>query len=1046
MMENHPVDCPECRTKNPADSVFCNKCGTQFGLGKGESVSFTKTLLTTGEELIKGSTLAERYEIVEEIGKGGMGVVYKVFDTKIQEDIALKVLKPEVAAHMDTITRFSNELKFARRITHKNVCRMYDINDAAGTHFITMEYVEGENLKSVIRRMGKLRLGNVLSFALQVTDGLAEAHSLGIVHRDLKPQNIMIDREGNAKLMDFGIARSVEGKGLTVEGMVIGTPEYMSPEQVEGEKADQRSDIYSLGVILYEMVTGHVPFSGNTAFSVALKHKSEEPKDPRQANPELPEGLARAILRCMAKDRDRRYQSADELLAVLMAVEETLPDKERVVRKIMPRIGIARAKKLSLQKISTLALVAVVAIMAGIFAWRLMTPTQTIIPTEPGRLRVAVVPFQNNSGDMELDRFRSALSSMFTNDMMQSRYISVVDESHVYSVLTKLELDDAANLTQDNLRDIARETGVTHILKGTYIKLGDNYRVDVVLQDAGTLAPVAAERADGVGENSLFAMVDNLTKKLKLHFNLTQEEIENDLDGKISEVTTPNLRALEFYIEANKALNSRDFTKAIESLENAIALDPDFAIAYRILSGVYNRLYLEVDRNEDYWDKLEEYREKAFEAAQRRPPSERERLFIVASNQHNLVETFHTLYKLVNLFPDDENGNLWIGTVMRQQKEYELAKTFFEPLIRNNSHRQIAYFHLAHVYRAQGLYDEARKICELSIEKFPGNPMDYETMVSIYITERDFDNALLWCKKGYELDPNVFTNFGVMGHTYFFIGDLSRAEVEYRKQLDSELRSDRINGRLNLINVYNTQGRFDDILALADEAMQKDESSYQIRQHAAHVLIVKGNFEEALRQIELWDEGLRPLYLGELYSKMQVWKEVEDVVDALEKAYEKGMEEHLSGDWPEQIKNLVPIFARRTKRYSLRLQGLIEIARGNYDQAIRHLEHAKSLFRDLHDEAFAYIVEPLALACFEKGDWERAREEYESIGMMTYGRKNHGDIYVKSFYMLGKVYEKLGKKKEARKNYERFLELWKNADPGLPEPADARSRLAHLQN
>jgi serine/threonine protein kinase len=242
-MEEHLVECPECKTKNPSDSVFCNKCGTRFGLGQQESASFTKTMLTPGEELTIGKTLAERYHIVEELGKGGMGFVYKVFDIKIQEDVALKVLKPEVAAHKDTITRFSNELKFARRITHKNVCRMHDINEAGGMHFITMEYVEGETLKSVVKRMGKFKLGNVLSIALQVTDGLAEAHSLGIVHRDLKPQNIMIDKEGNAKIMDFGIARSMEGKGLTIEGMVIGTPEYMSPEQVEGKKADQRSDI-----------------------------------------------------------------------------------------------------------------------------------------------------------------------------------------------------------------------------------------------------------------------------------------------------------------------------------------------------------------------------------------------------------------------------------------------------------------------------------------------------------------------------------------------------------------------------------------------------------------------------------------------------------------------------------------------------------------------------------------------------------------------------------------------------------------------------------
>lgn len=209
-----------------------------------------------------------------------MGRLYKVFDTKIKEKIALKTNKPEVGSDKETIERFSNELRQARRIAHPNVCRMFDLGEAEGCYFITMEFVPGEDLKSFVRRSRRLEMETTLRIAGQVAEGLAEAHRLGIVHQDLKPSNIMIDEEGNAQIMDFGIARSTAASGLTGEGVIIGTPEYMSPEQVAGEPADQRSDLYSLGMVLYEMVTGRLPFEGDTSMSIALKHKTEIPPIP----------------------------------------------------------------------------------------------------------------------------------------------------------------------------------------------------------------------------------------------------------------------------------------------------------------------------------------------------------------------------------------------------------------------------------------------------------------------------------------------------------------------------------------------------------------------------------------------------------------------------------------------------------------------------------------------------------------------------------------------------------------------------------------------
>jgi serine/threonine protein kinase len=256
--------------------------------------------------------LLHRYNVLGPAGQGSMGIVYKALDRETGETVALKILKPEIASDQIMMERFKNELLFARKITHKNVCRVYEFNRVGGVAYTSMEFVEGDSLRSVLTRFGGLPLRKGLDLAMQICSGLKEAHAQGIVHRDLKPENVMMDTQGNVKIMDFGIARSMEAV-TRLTGSMVGTPAYMAPEQVSGKSVDYRTDIYSLGLILYEVFTGAQAFRADNPVAVALKQLRESPTPPHEVEPTIPPPLERAILKCLEKEPAKRYQSIPEL-------------------------------------------------------------------------------------------------------------------------------------------------------------------------------------------------------------------------------------------------------------------------------------------------------------------------------------------------------------------------------------------------------------------------------------------------------------------------------------------------------------------------------------------------------------------------------------------------------------------------------------------------------------------------------------------------------------------------------------------------------------
>jgi serine/threonine protein kinase/Tfp pilus assembly protein PilF len=1028
-MEAETKKCPQCGHENPADVIYCIECETRLAPREPtpeppsaiseEPSDTTETTEDTSYVLKSGDIFAGQYQIVEYIGEGGNGEVYKALDIKADEEVALKVLKPEIAPDDKSFRRYRKEFKSARKISHKNVCRLYHLGTSKGTRYITMEFVSGEDLKDSMERLGQFTVGKAIFTAKQICEGLAEGHRLGVIHQNLKPQNIMVDQFGNVRIMDFGtfFFPKAETKKETTPGTIETTPKYLSPEQREGREVDKRSDIYSLGLILYEMLNNRLPPREEIARSL-----SEEPQ--------ISGALGQLILKCLDEDKENRFQNT---YTGASAVEEQVPKREPASLK-------KTTVKFNFQKfLIPAAIVAAVAIIV-VLIWQLFLVNRAgALPK--GKPLLAVMYFENHTGDENLDFWREMIAEALIADLNQSKYLDVLSSQRLFQILNELNQLETKDNSLELLRLVAVRGEATHVISGSFAKEGDTFRVQVDIVKAQQEKPFATESEQARGQESLFAMLDRLTKKVKRNFKLKAEELSEDIDKDVSQITTNSFEAFRYYLLGKRYHLLGEFRQSIAMAEKAVAIDPEFALAYQLMSLNYGNLGLAQEKKTCF--------QKVLELGNRLCEK---RLYLIQGeyymeSEETFKEAIEAYTRLLELYPDHLNGNLFLGTIYRNIEELDKALSCFEQYRKNDPEYIPIYFSIADVHMMKGEYEKAEEILRYCLNTFSGQSSIHQLLAFSYICHGLLVFARNELDEVFKQNPMDLRTLYTLGVSDILTGAFVEAEKEFMQLQGMNEPTGQYLGFYGLANLSLIKGRNKDSREHLGKIIENSQSlgakwmESQARSILAFRYIISGRPQEALRECN------KALELGTQAKRMDLQR-LASHYKAL--AYLKGNSLTRAQRTAEELKTLIEngSHQKEMRRY-YHVVGMIEIERKNYPQAIEHLETALSLLpfqSSQWDEAHllnnhALYIDSLALAYYRAGNLDRAQEIYNRISQLTTGRLYFEDVYARSFYALGRLFQRMGEEEKAEENYNKFLALWFDADSGIPEVDDAKRRL-----
>jgi tetratricopeptide (TPR) repeat protein/TolB-like protein/predicted Ser/Thr protein kinase len=857
---------------------------------KSPARSRGSSALNVSGGLEPGVDFGPRFRIEKLLGAGGMGKVYKAFDKELSRKVALKTLLPELVSDYLLTQRFKQELLLASKISHRNILRIHDLGEVDGVKFITMAFIEGKDLNQLLKDEGPFPLERSLKIARQLCEALDAAHSEGVVHRDFKPQNVLVGDNDHVYVSDFGLATSLETAkmGMTRTGAVMGTPRYMSPEQVEGKPVDSRSDLYALGLVLYEMVTGAVPFSGESTWQLMYQRVQTMPKHVKQVNPALPDYVARVIMHCLERDPANRYQSAKEILADLDAGRSP---SLRSVRSVQINLPVVEKRWWYAAGAGMLLLIGLFFAIPKTRHWVFAPPTvgtpapaTTGLPSISQGKFVAVLPFHVLGDQSSLGYVAEGLVEAMSAKLFQLKDVRLASST----AAAKTDL-------KTPLPQVARELGVNLIVHGTVQGSGDNLRVTVTLENMAESRPVWSQEFAGVTG-------DLLTIEDKIYTGLVdalETKPSNEEMAATSAHPTENVEAYNQYLKGRDALSGtpdeKNIQVAMNHFDEALKKDPGFALAYTGLSNANLMMY--VQRKDKYWS------EKAVEAAKQAAQlndklpevhfalgsafaatgqnvqaiAEHKRALELAPNSDEgyrrlgnaykangqKAEALQALEKAVEINPYYWNNLAALGNAYFAFGESDKAVKMFTQVIQLEPDNPAGYSNLGAAYFSLGKYEESIKALQKSLQIKPA-AATYTNLGTAFFYLKRYPDALPMFEKAVEMSPEDETNMGNLADGYRLTGNRDKAQATYDKAISLAYQALRVNPRDasvvgNLALYYAKRGDPQQAKVFIKKARALDRSNVYLIYIEALVDTIDNRPEDAVKELTVaLEKGFSP--------------------------------------------------------------------------------------------------------------------------------------------------------------------------------------------
>jgi eukaryotic-like serine/threonine-protein kinase len=1020
--------------------------GGSAGDGSGTHPIFSHIGATVFHE---GDILGGRYEIQKLLGMGGMGAVYKARDMEVERVVGLKVIRPDLAGNPAILARFKQELVLARQVTHKNIIRIYDLNEADGVKFITMEFIEGEDLRSILTRQGKLPPEEAVAIILQVCAGLQAAHGEGVIHRDLKPSNIMRDPVGRVVIMDFGLARSVQGDGMTQTGMMVGTMEYMSPEQAMGKELDARSDQFAVGLIFYEMLSGFIPFHAESAIASLVK-RTQEPAVPLvDVDTSIPPVLSRVVSKCLERDPNARFASLQQLIDEL---EVWQGKKSRTGHSVLSSYVPSTAEPLKRFTwkwiaIGVAALVLVVGTGLGI---RYATHRGSESGAVQGPVTsVAIIPFYNGTGDPKLNWMGASLAETLSSDIGQSAHLRSVSPARLQQVLSDLHISPDSQMDISTLKRVADFVGADTVVFGQYQKFGEQVRINSTVFDLRQDRKSEIQ-TDAASEKDLLGSLDKLAEEVRQKLAATPE-ILKELQAHSQHISTTSVPALRAYNEGLALARTGDNTKAVTKFEEATADDPNFAIAFSKLAQTYASL--------GYDDKAEQASREAVSLSDNLSAQDR---YLIEANHasimHDTAKAIAAYENLTKVNPGDIDAQFALAKLYEVANNFDAAKKRLALVLAADPKNVNALLASGRVDIMAGddqaALDPLNTALSLAIQ-FDNQEQKGDVLAAMgvayqYLNKpddamRNYQQALE-IRKSVGDQKGIASTLGQMAQLQDAQGNFNGALASYKEAIDVERQIGDKTGLartlMNLGSLYHDHGKYNETLSYTSEALQLyrdtgDElNQAQCLNNIGSAHFNKGEYQDALTyfqqayqirdRLRLKQDATVSLHnLAETYVKLgqydialsQYLKAKEALRSAGDKTGEAlesssigalfatqgkygpavgALQEAVDGF--RQTKDRTWFMAEAQSRY-----GDVLSAVGREDEGQKYIDDALKLATELkNDTVTSEALNALGDSYFYRGDYGSARQQYERA-LQTATKANLRDPIVISKLNLAKL-------------------------------------------